>query len=122
MKPGRDVKYLLFFLLLIVTACCGSRERLPVYKNGEVVRVTGVVSMAGNEPFARVILRPTDRRDSFFLPENFRKEKGYTAGKTITVSGKIRLRELKSGDHKYTVFEYHLIPEKIEEVKPDVKK
>jgi hypothetical protein len=106
----------LFFIILVaLTACCGTQEKKPVYTNGDAVNVTGNVSLAGSEPFTRIVLRPIDGKEAFFLPAELKKDKRKLIGKTVNVSGKIDLHVLKSADHKHTVYEYHIIPDKIEE-------
>lgn len=110
MSLNRAVGYFLC-LVLITAACNRCQENKPVYKGGDYIRITGVVSMAGNEPFTRIIIRPADRKEAFILPEEFKKDKSHFIGKTLTVSGKVEVKKLISGDHKYTVYEYYLVPE-----------
>lgn len=109
-------------MLVSLTACCGTPEKKPVYKTGDIVNVTGSVSMAGNEPFTRMVLRFPDRKEAFFLPGNYKKDKRELIGKIITATGRVDVHKLQSADHKYTVYEYHLIPEKVEEVKSAILK
>lgn len=109
------MKRILLTALIYLTACCGTQEKKPVYTSGDSVNVTGNVSVAGSEPFTRIVLRPIDGKDAFFLPAELKKDKRKLIGKTVNVSGKIDLHVLKSADHKHTVYEYHIIPDKIEE-------
>ncbi len=102
-------------MLAIMTACCGTPEKKPVYKTGDMVNVTGTVSVAGNEPFTKMIIRIAGKKEAFILPVNYKKEKRELIGKSVRASGRIEVIELKSADKKYTVFEYHLSPDKIAE-------
>lgn len=118
-RPGIMIilKRILCLLLISAAACCGGQERKPLYSNGDLISITGNVSMAGNEPFTRMVIRPSDGKGAFFLPVNYKKEKNNLIGMTVTVTGQVEVRQLKSADHKYTVYEYHIIPDKIEDVK-----
>jgi len=111
------MKNILFLTLIFLAAYCGSQEKKPLYKTGDVINVTGVVSIAGNEPFTKMVVRPADGKGMLILPKEFRKSNKNLTGKTVSVSGKVEAREMKSADHKFTVFEYHLTPDKIEVVK-----
>ena len=111
------MKRIIVAALIAFTACYGTQDKKPLYKTGDIVNVTGTVSLAGNEPFTRMVLRLPDRKEAFFLPGNFKKDKRSLIGKTITAAGAVEVHELKSADNKYTVYEYHLITDKIEEVK-----
>ena len=98
------MKKIIGVILILLTACCGNQERKPLYKTGDMLNVTGAVSIAGNEPFTRMVLRASGGKDAFFLPANFKKDKNRLIGKSIAVTGKIEVHELKSADNKYTVY------------------
>lgn len=106
-------KVIIFILLLGALISCSSQKKEIAYKNGEIINVTGVVTMTGNEPFTRIVLRPVDDKEALFLPKNFKINNASIIGKTITVTGNVEVKILKSADHKYTVYEYHLNPVKI---------
>lgn len=111
------MKKLIYLLILLVAAVsCSSQKKEFAYKNGESINVTGVVTMTGNEPFTRMVLRPVDDKEPLFLPKNFKVKNGAIIGKTVTVTGIVEVKVLKSADHKYTVYEYHLISEKIDKI------
>lgn len=111
------MKKLIFILILLVAVIsCSSQKKEIAYENGESINVMGVVTMIGSEPMTKMVLRPVDNREALFLPKNFKANNASIIGKTITVTGKVEVKVLKSADHKHTVYEYHLIPDQIEKI------
>jgi hypothetical protein len=109
-------KRILIVIIVVSVISCSSQKKEIAYKNGESINVTGVVTMTGNEPFTRMVLRPVDDKEPLFLPKNFKVNNVSTIGKTLTVIGIVEVKVLKSADHKYTVYEYHLNPVKIDKI------
>ena len=105
------MKKILLLIFISLTACCGSQEKKPLYKTGDIVNVTGVISVAGNEPFTKMVIRSAGNKASFILPKEFMKNRDNLTGRTVSLYGRVEVREMKSADHKFTVFEYYLIPE-----------
>jgi hypothetical protein len=99
----------IFSVLIIITAligisaCCSS----SLYKNGERVKVTGVVSKVGNEPFARFALR-TDRNVLLYFDGADKEKVKELSLKKVQVNGNVTVNVLESADHKYKVNEYTL--------------
>lgn len=110
-------KNIFIFILLSAAISCSPQKKEIAYENGESINVTGIITMTGNEPFTRMVIRPTDDKEALFLPKNFKEKNSSVIGKTVTVSGKVEIKIKKSADKKFTVYEYHLIPDKIEKIK-----
>jgi hypothetical protein len=77
------------------------------YRDGERARVEGTVSLAGSEPFARLVLRTADGR-VFFLPEEMAGRREELLNRRVRVEGTVRVTVLRSADRRHRVTEYRL--------------
>lgn len=95
-------------LILLFLSCSSNKANL-VYTDGDIISIIGVMSLVGSEPFTKPVIK-TDKRTMVFLPENYKIDKNDLFNKKIIATGKITVKERKSADHKYTVYEYHIEP------------
>ena len=94
------------FSLALLPAMGGGESDLP-YRDGERITVEGRIRLVGNEPFTRLVVQIDDGQ-SFYLPDEVRHELTAMQGRTMRLSGTVRIRRLKSADRKHTIIEVHL--------------
>ena len=89
-----------------VAGATGTQEDLA-YRNGEQITIVGVVRVVGNEPFTRVAVK-TAEGVNLVLPRELGNTLRDLQRRSVTVSGRVRIKRIRSADHKYEIVEYHL--------------
>jgi hypothetical protein len=97
----------LIIAAIMALSASGGGEAGPAYRDGDHVKLSGTVSLVGNEPFARLVLR-TDGGYAFFLPAEMDERRRQLLNRSIGVSGTVRVSVLFSADRKHKVTEYRL--------------
>lgn len=103
------MKKSLCMILVFVAACCSQRKEQAAYINGAEITVSGMITVTGNEPFTKIVLRPADGRPVILLPADFKKRGKSVIGHILTIRGRVSVSEVISASGKYRRFEYTFI-------------
>lgn len=84
----------------------------PFYKDGQKIKVSGVLRMVGNEPFTRLVIRvnveDTTNRMDIYLPDELKKTNQVPVASQVEAEGEFHMETIYSANHKYKIREYHL--------------
>jgi hypothetical protein len=82
-------------------------------KDGQKLKITGVIHLLDNEPFSRFAVRSGN--NAFYLPKEDKKKYIKFLNKKVVVEGTLKIDKLVTADYKHTVIEYNI--EKIKSIK-----
>jgi len=80
------VMFMLFFNLVTVLLACNTKDDKSIEGQENVIRITGVVRLVGNDPFLEVVISESDR--NWFIEEAEDEQKlRDMQNRTVTVEG-----------------------------------
>ena len=99
---------------LLLTSC--NNKKLNQLNNNDIVVLSGQVSIIGNMPFSKYALTVHDHHYSIALTSDDPSIQSFIKthlGKSVIITGKVIINEMKSSDLKYSMKDYSLLVTKI---------
>lgn len=95
---------------LILLAGMGGKGDEPMYREGEKIKITGMLRLVGNEPFTRLSVRVTNltKQTDIYLPVELKKTYQSMVAYPVEAEGVFHIETIYSANHKYKIREYQL--------------
>ena len=110
MREMLKIGTLALLVILLFAGMAGKGDE-PFYKEGQKIKVSGVLRMVGNEPFTRLVIRvnleDTTNRMDIYLPDELKTNQVPVASQ-VEAEGEFHMETIYSANHKYKIREYHL--------------
>tara|TARA_Y100001970_G_C14086640_1_gene777696 strand:- start:106 stop:459 length:354 start_codon:yes stop_codon:yes gene_type:complete len=104
---------ILVYIIIMTTLLLSCKSsKLSDLKHNDIVTLSGKINLIGNIPFTKYALTVTKHHYSIILKtehDNLKTIIKNNLGKTLHITGKIIIKDIKSADLKYSIKKYELI-------------